>query len=561
MTAFTTLSDGGLSIRIAGVERRDVVHGLEWQSTNQGDGAASFWMEVADSFNPQAEYPELVHGATVAVTHAIGAVVTKLYNGFVLSDPRAGYAGEKAVVTVECGGVLEVAKGRTDTGFIFTDADTSQWFPNKRSPKCHSFDNSGHVEIRVSDDTKIKHDVAGILGCVAYNGATHMLGIMNGWKRITGTVSWNLKDRLNAALIWAPAYKSSLNATGAGSPYTNIHTWISALPGSSTNTHADTGENKPFDYIFAGADGAGYVALALWSNKVGGTKTTNERFIRLEDSVLYTDVAQKTVDQGMLKIAQIIGLAPGGYDVQTIGNVMSSLVVRPYTDPSSALAALAAQADRLVEWGWFSEVFRAKPMLTNPLTIRALPNCYLVDAESPDVVWDVTQHPESGIARSLRLIYGHTGKTIWPPGSPAQVVAPSDPGWAVGTPFMGATSPVMTVDFSQYNYTAAHAASVAKSLASHLGVALSGGEAKLTGPTIPVYGGGTRPVPYIHGGDWIESQQGNPWPLYITRAHVSADTGYVDLDVGLSEDLLIDQLQAAGGTAAVKLHKPHRRRR
>jgi hypothetical protein len=263
----------------------------------------------------------------------------------------------------------------------------------------------------------------------------------------------------------------------------------------------------------------------------------------------------------MLKVAQVIGIAPAGYSTSTIGNVLPSLVARPYTDPASALATFAAQADRLVEWGWFRGQFRAKPMETNPATVRSLPNCYKVDATSAGVVWNVSQHPENGIPRSVRLVYGHVGKTIWPAGSPAQVIAPSDPGWNTGTPFMGTTSPVLTVDFSAHNYAEAHAKDIAKSLASHLGVALSGGAVQLTDPTVPVYSGGLMPAPYIHGADWIECQQGSAGPLYVTRAHVVADTGYVDLEVGLSEDLLIEQLQVAGSASPVKLHQPHRNRR
>lgn len=546
MTAFTTLRDGGLRVYVAGVRREADVHGLEWESTNQGDGGAGFWAEVADPFNPQAQFPELVHGAKVIVEHILDAATTRLYTGYVLTDPRCGYAGEKATVSVACGGAHEVAKGRSDVGFVFTDADTSQWFANKRSPKCFSFDTSGRIAITAGDDTKVRYDRAGMVGSVAYLGADHMLGAMTGWRRITGTASWDLRDHLKAALLWWPTYRASLDA----SDYTVIHSW-------NVNSKA---KNRPFDYVFGGTASAGYVALAMWCNRRGGIKTTDERFVELEDVVLYTDVVQKTVDQAMREVGEFIGLAQT-YDVQTIGSVLRSLLVRPYTDPTSALASFAAQADRLVEWGHFGDEFRARPMLTNPAQIRALPNCYHIDATAPGISWDVTQHPENGIARSLRLLYGHTGKTRFPAGTPAQVIAPADPGWAVGVPFMGTTSPVMTVDFSGFNYTDERARSIARSLSSHLGVALSGGSASITLPTVPVYGGGTRPTPYLHGGDWIESQQGSAGPLYITRAHVDADTGYVDLDMGLSEDLLIEQLQAAGGTQAVRLHKPYRKRR
>lgn len=545
--AFTTLLDGGLSVKIAGVERAASVHGLEWESTNQGDGAASFWVEIADPFNPQTTFPELLHGASVVVTHTLSAATTTLYSGYVVSDPRAGYAGEKAIVQVECGGVLDVIAGRTDMGFVFTDADTSQWIENRRNAKCHQVDTGDRIDIRVADGSKVTHDTAGMVGYAAYLGAQYLLNVLPGVKRLTGTVSFNLKDSMKASLIWSPAYKASRDV----SDYTVVHTW-------SANT---TAKNAPIDYTFGGANGAGYVALALWCDKTGGVTTTAERFVTIDDCVLYTGTVQKTVDQAMLAVAQAIGLAPGGYSTAAIGSVLPSLVCRPHADPVTALATFAAQAPCLVEWGYFLGQFRAKPLRTNPVTIRALPNCYSLDAEAAGVTWDVTQHPENGIPRSVRFLYGRSSKSDWPAGSPASVVAPRDPGWVTGKPFLGTSAPVLTVDFTQHNYTAAHAKALATSLAAHLGMCLSSGPASLTVPTIPVYGGGTMPVPYIHGADWIECQQGAAGPLYITRAHVAADTGYVDMDVGLSADLLIEQLAAAGGISTVKLHKPHRRKR
>ena len=186
---FTSLMDGGLSVRIAGAEYAGRVHGLEWESTNQGDGAGSFWFEPGDPFHPQADFPHLRHGAKVEVEHTLGGVTTRLYTGFIISDPRAGSATEVKTVTVECGGPLEVAKSRTDMGFIFTDPDTSQWFANKKSPKCFSMSNTGGISIGVAEGTKVPHDRAGIIGAVAYNGAVHLLGVLSGYKRITGTAT------------------------------------------------------------------------------------------------------------------------------------------------------------------------------------------------------------------------------------------------------------------------------------------------------------------------------------------------------------------------------------
>ncbi|NLF18840.1 MAG: hypothetical protein GX595_16535, partial [Lentisphaerae bacterium] len=508
-----------------------------------------FDVQVADPFNVRGQYPQLRHGAPVVVEHTYAGLTTRLYTGYIVSDPGRGYSGETASVEVECAGPLEVAKSRGDVGFTFTDADPSVWFANKRSPHCFSFDNSDRVAVTVGDNVKVPYDRAGMIGAVAYNGSTHLCtsdgGPLNGWRRITGTASWNLKDNMKAALVWWPKYRVNLDV----SDYNVIKTWS---PGT-------TGKDKVFDCAFAAPSGAGYVALWLYSAKQGGTKTTDERFIELDDVVLYTDVAQKTIDQAMLAVAQFTGLATG-YDTSPIGNLMKSLVVRPSVDPSSALAALAQQASELVEWGYWDGRFRARPLPTDPNVIRTLPNCYLLDASDGDVLWDVRLRPDTGTPRSVRLIYGHTGTSIWPAGSPATVIGPTDPGWTTGSPFTGVTAPVVTIDFSQRRYTAEDAKKLAGKLAGHLGIAEASGPVGLRCPTVPVYSGGTRPAPYVKGGDWVDSEEAGHGPLYVTRARVDAASGYVDMEVGLSSDALIEQLQAAGSVKPVPLHKPYRRR-
>jgi len=559
---FRSLLDGNLSVKIAGVERVTAVHGLEWETTNQGDGAGSFWMEVANPFSPQTDYPEVRHGATVVVTHTIVNTETILYSGYIVSDPRAGYAGEKSIITVECGGILDVISGRTDMGYIFTDSDTSQWFENKRTLKCYQTDTSDRIDIRVGDDVKVKHDIAGIVGYVPYLGASHLLNVLPGAKRITGQVSYDLHDNMRAGLFWAENYTSSRDVSNP--VYHLIHEW-------GTNTKID---NHPFGtngggYTFGGTQGAGYLILALWTTKTGGVKTTGERFVQLEYVDVYTGTTQVTIDRAMLKVAQTAGLGDhtdAGPNIRTIGNVLPGLVARPYMDHAAAMASFAAQADCLVEWGYFKGQFRARPMAKNPVTIHALPNCYEIDAEAPGVVWEVTQHPEDFIPRSIRFLYGHTGKSNWPAGSPAQCIASiagkSGPGWSPGKPFLGACAPVITVDFSNHNYTDDAAKKIAKKLATHLGVALSGGTVQLTCPVVNVHSGGSQvPSAYIRGADWIECTQSAAGPLYITSSKVNVDDGLVELTVGLSEDLLLEQLEAAGNPRRVKKHKKYRRAR
>jgi hypothetical protein len=565
--AFTTLLDGGLSITIAGVERRSAVHGFEFESTNQGDGGGTFWMEVADPFNPQGTYPELRRGAAVIVQHTLAGVTTRLYTGFIVSDPRTAYAGEKAVVTVETGGILDVIRVRGDVGYVFTDCDEQQWFANKKSPKCFQFDNSGRVVISVDDGVKVPNDRAGIIGYVPYLGAEHMTklnsppGPLNGARRITAVASWNLKDGLHGALVRSDSYQASLNATGAGAPYATI----TGVPWSANSA----GKNKQLDVSFASPNGAGYVALAMFATKAG-VKTTGERYISLDDVTVYTDTAQKSIDQAMLTVAQTAGMGTAtadGDNVRTIGSVLPSLVVRPFTDHASALASLAAQADCLVEWGYWGGVFRARPMMTkvgDPAaptvdSIRYQDNCYVVDASDPRVVPDLARHPEDGGSPNfVRLLFGHTAASAYPAGAPAQAISPSEPRWATGTPFMGATAPVEPADFTAHNYTGDRAKNTAKTLLRLIGEAALTGTYHLTLPEVRTYRTGAGvPTPYLKGGDWIEAEQGGG-PLYITRAHVYVDSGYVDLDVGLSMHALLEQLEAAGSAKAVPMHKRHK---
>ena len=550
MTVFTNLLDGGLSVKVAGVERNAKVHGLEWESTNQGDGAASFWMETASThrWSPQADYPELLHGATAVVDHTLNTSGRPLYSGWVCSDPRTREAAPN-VVTVECAGALEVAKGRGDMGYVIQDGDTSQWFANKRNAKCYSVDTSDRVDIRVGKGVNVwkeSKDTAGVVGYVAYLGAPYLLQLLPGIEGITAKATWDLHDDMKAALAWAPAYKLGRDL----SDYTLIHQF-------STNT---SGKDVQIPHAFGGTSGAGYLVLLLWTDASSHT-TTDERFVTLEDVVLTTDSGGTLrVDQGMLRIAQTLGLA-SSYVTSPIGSVLQSLVARHMTDPPSALATLAAQAECLVEWGWFQGVFRAAPMLTDPSVIRARSNCFLVDGDAAAVDWGVCQHPEDIIPKAVRLTYGRLGSSNWPPGAPASVVSlgadvnTREVGFSTAAPFHGATAPVLAVDFSGHNMSDAHAHNVARKLARHLGAGLSHGPVTITSPTVPVYGGGSWPAPFIRGGDFMENlRQPDLGPLYVTRAHVVADTGYVDMDVGISADLLIEQLAAAGAVDAVPIH-------
>lgn len=568
-----TINDETLSIKLNGTERREVVHGMEWETTELGDGSGSFWMEPTDPFNPQADWTNLRHGATVDVTHThqLSGETSQLYKGFVISDPRVAYAGETKRLEVECGGVAEVARWRTDLGFVYTDSDPDNWFENKYNPKWANVQLGDRIEISIDDGTKITYGSDGpkaaAVGYMPYPGFAYMLkvnspaGPMNGARRIKGKVTYNLHDdnyQLRARLAWRSAYSATRSPGDSG--WTTIKTWGTAGAQKATS--------ETLDESFAASDGAGYLALLVWTTNSKGKVVDGDRFFRIDDPEIYTSTSEKRVDEAMLDVANYVGLHTTS-STSNIGSVVESLVARPPTDPVSALNTFASQADTLVEWGWFSYYssgskfqFRAKPMLTNPTTIRALDNCYSIDATAPGAAWDVRQRQEDGeMPRTVRVVYGRKGSvTWWPAGFRATAVAPKAPLFTAGLPFRSALAPVLTVDFSSHNYTDEYAKKLAKKLARYVSAGLSTGSCTLQGIDVHRYSSGTtwRPAAYIKGADWVECEQSNCGPLYVMRSHVDLDTETVELEVGISADEIIGQLEAAGGAYR---HKYNRRRR
>jgi len=567
-TVSGSINDGNLSIKIDGVERRDAVHGMEWETADIGDGGGSFWMEPANPFYASNNWPELHHGSTIDVTHTnpIDGTTKQLYKGWVISDPRVAYAGENKRLTIEMGGVAEVARWRTDLGFVYTDSDPDQWFENKYNPKWATVSLGDRISISVDDETKITYGSDGpkaaVVGYMLYPGFGHMLNKLNGIRRIKGKVTYNLLDKnfkLRVRLAWREGYTASRDP----SDYTTIKTW-------GTSGSNDKATDETLDETFAtGGTKAGYLVLMMYTTDTAGHKVDGDRFFRMSVEV-YTDTSEKSIDLGMLAIANYVGLhgGPSSTDTDTIGSVVESLAARPPTDPISALNTFASQADVLVHWGWFSYYssgsyfqFRAKPMLTNPTTIRNSTNCYAIDATQPGTTWDVRQRQEDGeMPRTVRVIYGRKGsETWWPAGFPATAVAPKAPNFTSGQPFRGALAPVLTVDFSAHNYTDKYAKDVARKLARYVGAGLSTGTCTLKGIDVHRWSSGTtwRPAAYIKGGDWVECEQSNCGPLYVRRSHVDLDSETVTLDVGIGADDIIEQLEAAGG---VFKHKLARRR-
>ena len=214
----------------------------------------------------------------------------------------------------------------------------------------------------------------------------------------------------------------------------------------------------------------------------------------------------------------------------------------------------------LVEWGYWDGLFRARPLATDPNVIRTLPNCYLVDASDGDIIWDVAVRPDTGTPR-MRAPH------LRPHGQQHLAARQPGPGHRAHRPRLGHGQRL-----HWHHRPGGHrrllaaplydrgGQALAGKLAEHLGIAEASGTVGVRRTTVPVYSGGTRPAPYIKGGDWLDSEEAGHGPLYVTRARVEAATGYVDLDVGLSSDAFIEQLQGTGSIKPVPLHKPYRKK-
>lgn len=578
--AYTKLKDGGLHLKLGetawGTGGTDVIllaHELKFDSTLNGSGSASFWMEVADPFDVSA-LTYLIHGSRVNLYHTVDAVTTYLYKGFITSDPRRGIASGTSRVFVECGGVMEVAKWRTDCAFFFTDCDASQWLINKRNNKVYNVSNDDCLEIQVDKGEKVpSNSHGGIVGYVAYLGAQYMVGTagQNKWnavKRFDGQVTTRLGDNMRAKLLVADAYTDQRDTTAA--VYTSIKVWGDQEAERKLNQkYFDTN-----DFWSPPTDGKRYMALALYCMDVSGDYKvmTADHYIRIDYPRVYCGTISRRIDEGLTQIATWIGLSQATVST-AIRSVIPNLIARPYCDPVSAMNQFAVQAEVLVEWGWWPSrttnqiEFRARELLRGEQARIDSGRCYTIDATVPGVTWDVRPRPEDGQGdtRAVRLLYGMWGRnTDYPAGTPAAVIGPGDPGFRnTGGPFQGATACVPTVDFSDRNLSGAYAKSVAKSLGNLLRNAEKSAGSVSACVTEPGTSGLIKsstsaafPWPYIAGGDFVKcSQDPGVKPMVVTRATVDVDSETVELEVGMPADTLMRQFEAAGSVKRSRLRR------
>jgi len=587
---FSTLKDGGLSLTVRGDDITALANDIEWESNLNGAGWASWWSNVADPFyvcDPAGDFSNLMFGAPVVIDHTLYGVTTNCFRGWIINDPRSGYSGEVDKVTVECGGPLEVMTYRDDLGFVYTDCDPEYWVVNKRNNKAFDAQTGDSIYVGVSAGTKIPNNKLGIVGYVPYLGADHLrsgIYARNGVRRFEGSVSARLPDNMRAGILKPKSNRYTLSRDL--SDYDIIKSW-------GPNAHPDS---RHYDTSSDWSPGAGgdtdYLVVALWCTRASGTEIKkNDAYIEIDNPRVYTTDTAKRIDQAMISVADFAGLH-NATDTAEIGNVLDNVHARFPIDGAAALTNFSAQATQLVDWGYFVNAtgftFRARPLVTGRdvqrLLTGAVPGsraCYAIDGTLGGRVWDVSTHPEDGGGVvAVRLLYGKRSKgTLFPAGTPASVMSSGGPGLSPGTALQGATAPVMTVDFSENNYTDKQAKDIAVKLSEALGLMLPGGPATIDASLVrrsdgsagfPATGGTDWPAPYMQGGSWLEEYHSGKstaadapdhGPLLITRCHVKVEDSSVDLELGLDAYALIEQLEAAGHTSRVAEHPRHKRKK
>jgi hypothetical protein len=211
-------------------------------------------------------------------------------------------------------------------------------------------------------------------------------------------------------------------------------------------------------------------------------------------------------------------------------------VIRDPTTPADAISQLAALYTGRIDWRFRGQQWVCNPML-DPSTaggrtsIRALSNCYLIDATTPGVTYDVHADPEAS-PTYVYVLYACQSDAVYPDGTVRGVYVPSTP--------PSITSRVLTLDYSSTSMTAAQATNVGtQALLWYSGANSNNwsGTITIATPTVPKEVGGTLNTPYIRAGDWIEETSvkglnANTSLMYITGRDLDVDSGLVTLTIG-----------------------------
>ena len=265
------------------------------------------------------------------------------------------------------------------------------------------------------------------------------------------------------------------------------------------------------------------------------------------------------VDTVMTEIATGTGLATTS-SVTQVGSTLGEAIIRDATTRADALATIASLYSGRIDWGFRGTNFYCAPMkdpTADRVAIRALSNCYLIDATVPGISYDVRLDPESD-PDYIRVLYACLGDAVYPDGTLCSVIKPSDPGWAA------ATARVLELDYSSMSMSATQAGYVAsQALLWYAGANSNNlaGTITIATPTTPIESGGTVKTPYIRSGDWIEevhvkALDSTKSLLYITGRTIDMPSGAVSLTIGGRGDEFAPQMPPVRRAQAT--HKPVR---
>jgi hypothetical protein len=210
-------------------------------------------------------------------------------------------------------------------------------------------------------------------------------------------------------------------------------------------------------------------------------------------------------------------------------DVLTECIIRTPMTRADAIVQIATQAPVQYDWRFVGRLFYCHPMPTDPATIRALATCYLIDATTPGITYDVHHDLESE-PEFVRVLYSSLGVAPFPDGTVLTLMRPYDPGYE-----SDACARVLVVDYSGNSMTTAQAATVGDQALAWWSVAT--GTITIATPTVPKEVGGTQTAAYIRAGDWIEESHVKALDpdrslMYVTNRALDVDSGVVTLAIG-----------------------------
>ena len=579
------LLDGNLSLLVGGVEYAGKKISITdcQDAAPGGDASLSFTLHLSATDSPFAlatNHPELATDTAVVLSHA----GTTLFAGQICNDPTIGYAGEKAYVEVECDGLLGKAKRRGDYLAYWRDRSFEAWKIHRASHKSASLNTEGQLRLEVPKGIAVGGVCEAAAWYIPLGGLTSdEVGYVTfDWQANLGN---DTSPRWQAFLMCDTDYLDSIPAgtftdfakdgvAGGGiqsgsavvalpSGFRFLELWLSCVAEATTaaaryialsaltvhrggtkseitaisvanptviTTSTPHGLQTNGHVIIGGTDSTPALSGQYTATRIDDTHFSVPINVTVAGTTGYcVQVPTVTVDTVMTEIATGSGLATTS-DTAGIGASLDEAIIREPTTRADALAQFASQYAGQVDWRFRGTQFICKPRETVAATIRALATCYLVDATTPGVTYDVRPDPEVG-PDYVRVLYACLTDATYPDGTIRSVIRPSDPGWSA------ATARVLTLDYSDRSMTAAQAQSVADQALLWYSTGDPPGTITIETPTVPVESGGTLLTPYIRAGDWIEASNvpGYPTstkPLYITGRSLDVDSGAVTLTVG-----------------------------